>query len=98
MLYDRGIFSRNLVYYVGVNIGGAGSYVYEAPANSSPPASTLDSAPKPQEKWVPASSRPPSKGTNSSRDQQQLTYCDLNRLNVQLRPQYKGCRMCASYF
>ncbi|KAF4102412.1 hypothetical protein G5714_017212 [Onychostoma macrolepis] len=45
----------------GVNIGGAGSYVYEAPANSSPPASTVDSAPKPQEKWVPASSRPPSK-------------------------------------
>ncbi|XP_073682888.1 cysteine-rich protein 2 [Garra rufa] len=45
----------------GVNIGGAGSYVYEAPANSSPPASTVDSAPKSQEKHVPAPSRPPSK-------------------------------------
>ncbi|KAI2654520.1 Cysteine-rich protein 2 [Labeo rohita] len=45
----------------GVNIGGAGSYVYEAPANSSPPASIVDSAPKPQEKRVPAPSRPPSK-------------------------------------
>ncbi|XP_055028747.2 cysteine-rich protein 2 [Misgurnus anguillicaudatus] len=44
----------------GVNIGGAGSYVYEAPANNSP-TSTVDSAPKPQEKLVPASSRPPSK-------------------------------------
>ncbi|CAM4644114.1 unnamed protein product [Leuciscus chuanchicus] len=45
----------------GVNIGGAGSYVYENPANNSPPGSTVDSAPKPQEKWVPASSRLPSK-------------------------------------
>uniref|UniRef100_A0A671LA81 Cysteine-rich protein 1 n=1 Tax=Sinocyclocheilus anshuiensis TaxID=1608454 RepID=A0A671LA81_9TELE len=48
----------------GVNIGGAGSYVYEAPTNPSPPASTVDSAPKPQEKWVPPSSRPPSKAGN----------------------------------
>ncbi|KTF92231.1 hypothetical protein cypCar_00011099 [Cyprinus carpio] len=45
----------------GVNIGGAGSYVYEAPANPSPPASNVDSAPKPQENRVPAFSRPPSK-------------------------------------
>ncbi|XP_077096203.1 cysteine-rich protein 2 isoform X2 [Siphateles boraxobius] len=45
----------------GVNIGGAGSYVYENPANNSPPGCTVDSAPKAQEKWVPASSRLPSK-------------------------------------
>ncbi|KAG1972363.1 cysteine-rich protein [Pimephales promelas] len=45
----------------GVNIGGAGSYVYENPANNSPPVSTVDSTPKPQEKWVPASAKVPSK-------------------------------------
>ncbi|KAI7804207.1 cysteine-rich protein 2 [Triplophysa rosa] len=45
----------------GVNIGGAGSYVYEAPTSTTPPASTVDSAPKPQEKGVPALSKQPSK-------------------------------------
>lgn len=48
----------------GVNIGGAGSYVYEAPVNKDPVQATVDSAPKPEEKWVSAPSKPPSKGTN----------------------------------
>lgn len=74
-VHDSGIFSWKSGQYVGVNIGGAGSYVYENPTNNSPPGSTVDSAPKPQEKWVPASSRLPSKGTNNSRNQ--LTYSDL---------------------
>uniref|UniRef100_A0A3B1K3B2 Cysteine-rich protein 2 n=1 Tax=Astyanax mexicanus TaxID=7994 RepID=A0A3B1K3B2_ASTMX len=45
----------------GVNIGGAGSYMYEAPVNNNPPPTALESAPKPEEKRVPTSSRPPSK-------------------------------------
>ncbi|XP_026883109.1 cysteine-rich protein 2 [Electrophorus electricus] len=45
----------------GVNIGGAGSYVYEAPANSNPPSATVDSVPKPEDKRLPAASRAPSK-------------------------------------
>lgn len=49
--------------YAGVNIGGAGSYVYEAPINKDPAPATVDSAANPNEKWVPAPSRPPSKGT-----------------------------------
>lgn len=47
----------------GVNIGGAGSYVYEAPINKDPAPVTVDSAPKLEEKRFPAPSRPPSKGT-----------------------------------
>lgn len=47
---------------VGVNIGGAGSYVYEAPINKEPAQSTVDCAPKLEEKRAPVSSRPPSKG------------------------------------
>uniref|UniRef100_A0A8B9L6F1 Cysteine-rich protein 2 n=1 Tax=Astyanax mexicanus TaxID=7994 RepID=A0A8B9L6F1_ASTMX len=46
---------------VWVNIGGAGSYMYEAPVNNNPPPTALESAPKPEEKRVPTSSRPPSK-------------------------------------
>ncbi|GLD47838.1 cysteine-rich protein 2-like protein [Lates japonicus] len=34
----------------GVNIGGAGSYVYDTPANNNP--TSVDSAPKPEEKRV----------------------------------------------
>lgn len=50
--------------YAGVNIGGAGSYVYEAPVNKDPAPATVDSAPKPEEKRA---TRPPSKGTNRIR-------------------------------
>uniref|UniRef100_A0AAR2K262 Cysteine-rich protein 2 n=1 Tax=Pygocentrus nattereri TaxID=42514 RepID=A0AAR2K262_PYGNA len=45
----------------GVNIGGAGSYVYETPISNNPPPGTVDSAPKPEEKRIPATSKPPSK-------------------------------------
>ncbi|KAL7873330.1 hypothetical protein AOLI_G00124010 [Acnodon oligacanthus] len=45
----------------GVNIGGAGSYVYETPISNNPPPTTVDSAPKPEEKRIPATSKPPSK-------------------------------------
>ncbi|KAM6917737.1 cysteine-rich protein 2 [Lycodopsis pacificus] len=36
----------------GVNIGGAGSYVYDTPANNNPSATSVDSAPKAEEKRV----------------------------------------------
>lgn len=46
--------------YVGVNIGGAGSYVYDTPANNTSPTS-VDSASKAEEKRVYAP-KAPSKG------------------------------------
>ncbi|KAA8581944.1 hypothetical protein FQN60_008684 [Etheostoma spectabile] len=36
----------------GVNIGGAGSYVYDTPANNNPSPTSVDSAPKAEEKRV----------------------------------------------
>ncbi|TKS86945.1 Cysteine-rich protein 2 [Collichthys lucidus] len=36
----------------GVNIGGAGSYVYDTPANNNPSPTCVDSAPKAEEKRV----------------------------------------------
>lgn len=45
----------------GVNIGGAGSYVYDAPANNNQSCSAVDSAAKSEEKRVFAP-KPPSKG------------------------------------
>ncbi|KAI4875105.1 hypothetical protein NFI96_025233, partial [Prochilodus magdalenae] len=45
----------------GVNIGGAGSYVYETPVSNNPPPATVDFAPKPEEKRIPATSKQPSK-------------------------------------
>lgn len=36
----------------GVNIGGAGSYVYDTPANNNPSPTGVDSAPKAEEKRV----------------------------------------------
>ncbi|MBN3293987.1 CRIP2 protein, partial [Polypterus senegalus] len=46
----------------GVNIGGAGSYVYEAPAGNSQPASLFsDEAPKPQERKPSGAPRGPVK-------------------------------------
>lgn len=48
-------------FFAGVNIGGAGSYVYDAPANNNQSCSAVDSAAKSEEKRVFAP-KPPSKG------------------------------------
>ncbi|KAM7376175.1 hypothetical protein PAMP_005920 [Pampus punctatissimus] len=42
----------------GVNIGGAGSYVYDTPANNNQPPTSVDSAPKAEEKKVFAPKAP----------------------------------------
>ncbi|XP_059208532.1 cysteine-rich protein 2 isoform X2 [Centropristis striata] len=42
----------------GVNIGGAGSYVYDTPANNNPSPTGVDSAPKAEEKKVFAPKAP----------------------------------------
>uniref|UniRef100_A0A3B3SAF2 Cysteine-rich protein 2 n=1 Tax=Paramormyrops kingsleyae TaxID=1676925 RepID=A0A3B3SAF2_9TELE len=48
----------------GVNIGGAGSYVYEAPANNVPASVPVEAPPKPAEKIASAPPRGPSKAGN----------------------------------
>lgn len=52
----------------GVNIGGAGSYVYDTPANNNPPPTCVDAASKTEEKrtFVP---KAPSKGA------EEATFC-----------------------
>lgn len=47
--------------FAGVNIGGAGSYVYDTPANNNQSCSAVDSAAKSEEKRAFAP-KPPSKG------------------------------------
>lgn len=55
-----------LLPFTGVNIGGAGSYVYDTPANNNPYPTSVDSGPKPEEKrtFVP---KAPSKGKGETR-------------------------------
>lgn len=48
----------------GVNIGGAGSYVYDAPANEAPAAVSLETDAKPGLEVKKASARGPVKGEN----------------------------------
>lgn len=48
--------------FLGVNIGGAGSYVYDTPANDNQSPTSVDSAPKADEKRVYAP-KAASKGT-----------------------------------
>lgn len=45
---------------LGVNIGGAGSYVYDNPVNEAPAAVSMETDAKPEEKKAPA--RGPVKG------------------------------------
>ena len=45
-----------------MNIGGAGSYVYEAPVNSPPAPAAVDSAPDPEKKVTAAPTRALVKG------------------------------------
>uniref|UniRef100_A0A8C9SB55 Cysteine-rich protein 2 n=1 Tax=Scleropages formosus TaxID=113540 RepID=A0A8C9SB55_SCLFO len=45
----------------GVNIGGAGSYVYEAPVNNAPASAPVEVAPKSEEKKASGPPRGPSK-------------------------------------
>lgn len=52
----------NLSHFSGVNIGGAGSYVYDTPANNNNQSPTsVDSGPKAEEKPAYAAKQP-SKG------------------------------------
>lgn len=52
---------RLCVFYQGVNIGGAGSYVYEDPVNEAPAAVSMETGRNPEEeKRAPA--RGPVKG------------------------------------
>ncbi|MBN3311893.1 CRIP2 protein, partial [Atractosteus spatula] len=46
----------------GVNIGGAGSYIYDAPSNPPPASAPEESAPKTEEKKASAPPRGPVKG------------------------------------
>uniref|UniRef100_A0A4W5K2P2 Cysteine-rich protein 2 n=1 Tax=Hucho hucho TaxID=62062 RepID=A0A4W5K2P2_9TELE len=48
----------------GVNIGGAGSYVYEAPLNNSPTPTDVDAPPKPAEEKVALAPRAPVKASS----------------------------------
>lgn len=49
------------VTFAGVNIGGAGSYVYDAPANEAPAAVSMETLGKPEEEKR-APTRGPVKG------------------------------------
>lgn len=48
----------------GVNIGGAGSYIYEAPVNSEPASVPVETSSKPEEKKVSAPPRGPVKAAS----------------------------------
>lgn len=56
-----------LIFFLGVNIGGAGSYIYDTPANNNAPATAVDSAPKTEEKKVFAP-KPASKGKSGTQE------------------------------
>lgn len=55
------MFFFSPVPFSGVNIGGAGSYVYDTPANNNPSSTGVDSATKAEEKRV-FQPKAPSKG------------------------------------
>lgn len=55
------IYNTPAAPLAGVNIGGAGSYVYDTPANNNQSVSAVDSAAKSEEKRVFVT-KPPSKG------------------------------------
>ncbi|KAJ8401142.1 hypothetical protein AAFF_G00387240 [Aldrovandia affinis] len=59
----------------GVNIGGAGSYVYEAPVNSAPASVPVETAPKPEEKKVPTHPRGPVKAASITTFSGEPTLC-----------------------
>lgn len=50
----------------GVNIGGAGSYVYDNPAGEAPAAGSLETDGRPQEEEKKAAARGPVKGETAS--------------------------------
>lgn len=56
-----------IVFYIaGVNIGGAGSYVYDNPTSNAPAAGSLETEGKPQEEAKKVSTRGPVKGETSA--------------------------------
>lgn len=61
------------VCILGVNIGGAGSYVYDAPVNEAPAAVSMETDAKPEEqKKAPA--RGPVKGEKREAKIEKLSY------------------------
>lgn len=56
----------------GVNIGGAGSYVYDNPTNDAQGAGSLETDGKPQEEEKKASARGPVKGETSTTQEQKI--------------------------
>lgn len=55
-----GFVNATFARVLGVNIGGAGSYVYDNPVNEAPAAVSMETDAKPEEKKAPA--RGPVKG------------------------------------
>lgn len=51
-LFKSQYFNPAAASLTGVNIGGAGSYVYDAPANNNASPTSVDSVPKAEEKRV----------------------------------------------
>lgn len=49
---DSVFFTSSPLTFSGVNIGGAGSYVYDTPANNNPSPTSVDSSSKTEEKRV----------------------------------------------
>lgn len=76
-------FKENLHWFffvAGVNIGGAGSYVYDNPTNDAPAAGSLETDGKPQEEEKKASARGPVKGeTSSMQKQKTLETCQNSK-------------------
>lgn len=56
----------------GVNIGGAGSYVYDNPTNEAQAAGSLETDSKPQDEEKKASARGPVKGETSAMQEQKI--------------------------